>query len=88
MTTEGDELAFGWDALVPRVVHPLKVAIIEALRWIGQPLSATELKNLFDDGSDLSLISYHLVTLSKVEVLTIVRERRGRGSIEKFYFFA
>jgi hypothetical protein len=88
VTAEGDELVFAWDELVPRVVHPLKVAIIEALLWIGAPLSATDLKNIFDDGSNLSLISYHLVTLAKVEALTIVRKRQGRGSVEKFYFFA
>ena len=39
ITVQGGE-RFDWEALVPLVIHPLKVAILEALEWIGQPLSA------------------------------------------------
>lgn len=38
---EGNEpLPFDWAALVPLVVHPMRVTIIEALCWVGEPLSA------------------------------------------------
>jgi DNA-binding transcriptional regulator GbsR (MarR family) len=89
MTMEGSEaLPFDWETLVPLVVHPLKVAIVEALLWIEEPLSASELTKTFSQ-SDMSLsrISYHVRMLAEVGVLTKVRERPVRGSVEKFYFF-
>jgi hypothetical protein len=78
---------FAWDALVPLLVHPMRVAVIEALVQIGQPLSARDLEKVFDEKFDLSLISYHVVQLAKVEAIVKVRERQVRGSLEKFYFF-
>jgi hypothetical protein len=87
--SEGSEpLPFDWDALVPLLVHPMKVAIIEALRWIGRPLSATDLKKLFDEQFELQFISYHVVTLSQIKAIVRVRQRQVRGSIEKFYFLS
>jgi DNA-binding transcriptional ArsR family regulator len=86
--SEGDEQSFGWDVLVPRIVHPLKVAIVEGLQWLGQPLSATDLTRLFDvEDFDLSSVSYHMTQLAKAGALEKVRQRQVRGSIEKFYFF-
>jgi hypothetical protein len=88
MTMEGGELSFDWGALVPRVVHPLKVIIIEALLWVGRPLSASDLSKLVDDQEfGLSHISYHAVTLREIGALKVVRKRQVRGSTEKFYFF-
>ena len=54
MTQEnGDEriVDFLWGALAARVFHPAHVEIIEALRWIGQPLSATDLLGVFEGQS-------------------------------------
>lgn len=87
MTTVGDELQFDWAALVPHFVHPVKVTIIEAMLWIGQPLSASELAKVFFGEYDLSLISYHVVKLAQAGVLEQVRERQVRGALQRFYFF-
>ena len=77
---------FDWEALVPRVVHPVKVAVIEALLWVDQPLSSTDLMRLFSrEDLGLSHISYHVRALAKMRVLKKVRERRVRGSIETFW---
>lgn len=77
---------FDWEALVPRIVHPIKVAVIEALLWVDQPLSSSDLAKLFDrEDMPLSNISYHVRALAKMGVLKKVRERRVRGSIETFY---
>jgi hypothetical protein len=87
LTVEGGE-PFTWDALVPHIVHPVKVAIIEALRWIGEPLSASDLTKVIDDEKcGLSPVSYHLVRLAKAGTVEVVRSRPVRGSLEKFYFF-
>lgn len=83
-----NELAFDWDTLVPVLVHPAKVAIIEALRWVGQPLSATDLCLLLDNEDYyVSSLSYHAVKLADVGAIEVKRTRRVRGAQEKFYFF-
>jgi hypothetical protein len=86
---EGNEpLPFAWETLVPRVVHPMKVAIVEAIAHVNQPLSASDLKKIFDEEFDLSLISYHVVQLAKLGAIVKVRERQVRGALEKSYFFS
>jgi hypothetical protein len=37
-----------WAALAARVLHPAYVEIIEALRWIDQPLRATDLLRVLE----------------------------------------
>jgi len=79
---------FDWEGLVPLVVHPMKVTIIEAILWIDQPLSASDLtKVIADPKTGISHISYHLNRLGRVGALKVVRRRQVRGSLEKFYFF-
>src|SRR4051812_18800722 len=39
----GDYPFPGWEPFLPHLVHPLKVAIVEALLWIREPLSAVQL---------------------------------------------
>jgi DNA-binding transcriptional ArsR family regulator len=84
-TKTGDERAFDWAALVPLLVHPLRVAIIEALVWIGKPLSATDLTKVFDNRFALVNVSYHLQELAKGGVVKRTRSRQVRGVVEKFY---
>lgn len=78
---------FDWGALVPRLVHPLKVVIVEALSYIDEPLSASDLRLVFGEQYDLSLISYHVVGLAKVGALAKVRQQQVRGALKTFYFF-
>lgn len=64
----------------------MKVAAIEALLYIGQPLSATDLTKLFDDPElSVSRISYHLNSLARQGVLIRTHERQVRGAVERFY---
>lgn len=85
---EGNEpLPFDWSTLVPRLVHPMKVAIIEALAYVGQPLSATDFSKVFGEQFDVPFISYHVVELAKAEAIVKVQELEVRGAIKKSYFF-
>lgn len=84
---KGGEPTYDWAALVPRVLHPLKVAIIEALLWIGIPLSASDLNKVLDKRFGVGLVSYHLKCLAKLGALKQHHSRRVRGAIERFYFF-
>jgi hypothetical protein len=81
-----EPLPFAWEELVPLLVHPVKVSCIEAIRCIGRPMSATDLREVFDEEFELSLISYHLVSLAKLKILRKTKERQVRGATEKFYF--
>lgn len=83
---EGSEpLPFSWDELVPLLVHPLRVAIIEALRHIGEPLSTADLQEVTEEDCSLSVVSYHLVTLARVGAVEIVRRRQLGATTERFY---
>jgi hypothetical protein len=88
-TMEGSEPFGHWDALVPHVVHPLKVIVIEVIGWVGQPLSSSEITKVLDDSEEfpLSNVSYHVRRLAETGVIEAVRERRVRGAVETFYFF-
>ena len=85
---EGGEFhAFDWATLVPHVVHPLKVAMIEALSWIGEPLSPAEMERVLDHQFGLSLVAYHVNKLVETGVLEPVGSRPVRGAMETYYFF-
>jgi hypothetical protein len=83
----GDERPFNWEALVPAFVHPTKIAILEAMVWIDEPLSATDLAGVFGEheGIYVGTLSYHLVKLRKVGIICHVHSRAVRGATEKFY---
>jgi hypothetical protein len=86
--TEGGEPSFDWGALVPRVIHPMRVAIIEAMLWTGQPLSATDMRKVHDEKHTVGFISYHFTELKKAKAIKQVRQRQVRGAQERFYFLA
>lgn len=77
-----------WSHLVPRVIHPTKVAIFEALSYLGHELSSVQMERLFGDRKmHLTNISYHARALAEKRVLVVVAERQVRGAREKFYYF-
>jgi hypothetical protein len=83
-----DVLCFDWGSLVPYVIHPVKVAIIEALMWIDRPLSSSQMEHLFDRNSYyLGVVAHHAKGLKDWGALEVVRTRPVRGAKEKFYFF-
>ena len=82
----GGEQTFDWSVLVV-LVHPQKVEIIEALRYVGEPLSATDLSKIFAPAKagQLSNVSYHVRSLAEAGVIKKVSERKVRGVQEKFF---
>jgi len=77
-----------WDAFFSHLAHPTQIAIIEALRWIDQPLSAAELTEVFEGTLGLATVSYHVRRLRNLHVLELINMRAVRGASERFYFFA
>lgn len=83
-----ESLSFDWAALVPLLVHPMKVEIIESLHRIGRPLSATDLRKIFGGRVLSQTVSYHLGGLAKVGVVAEACQRKVRGATERFYFLS
>jgi DNA-binding transcriptional ArsR family regulator len=80
---------FDWEKLVASTIHPAKVAIIEALRWTEQPLSATELSEILKEGGfSFDGIHYHLRGLVKVGAVTEASSRTVRGARERFFLLS
>lgn len=82
----------GWEPFVPHLVHPLKVAIVEALSCVRMPLSAVQFGKVFagaGDGFRESNVRYHLDHLTEIGVLEVVPYMDSSGSPrEKFFYFA
>jgi DNA-binding transcriptional ArsR family regulator len=84
--SEGSESpSFDWEALVPLLVHPMRVQIVEALVWIGAPLSASDLRQLLGERLTLRCLSYHLNRLVEAGAIEKVSERPVRGTLERLY---
>jgi hypothetical protein len=82
----GDE-PLDWDALVPRPAHPIKVAALEAMRWIDEPFSAVDLDRMHDDPPGTPRIAYHLRVMAfDLTALRLYREETIRGVHRKLYF--
>jgi len=79
---------YEWDELVPHIVHPTKVAIVEALRYLGHELSSTEMSKMFDDPTTtLSHVAYHVRSLAEKGALVQTGQRQVRGALERFFYF-
>lgn len=85
VTMAGDEFQFDWAGLVPCFVHPLKVAIVEAMVWVGMPLSASELTRLFLGEYHLTLVSYHVKGLAKVGAIEEANGSHVRSESRQSY---
>ena len=79
---------FDWAGLVALTVHPLKVAIIEALVWLDEPLSATELALMGEGDYDLDMVIYHARSLVNLGLLQVTKRHYVRGSRARLYFLA
>lgn len=83
---ERDLKPLDWALLVDRFVHELKIAIAEALDWIGQPLSAKELWMILGPGEyEYHVVAYHARKLEEEGVTVEVWEREARGATEIYY---
>lgn len=60
---------FIWEELAPRLIHPLKVELIEALSWIDHPLTVSDFHAVLNpSASPIKLVRYHVRELCRVEV--------------------
>lgn len=66
------------------LAHPLRVRIVNAMPP-GEMTSPSDLAEALED--NLGTVSYHVRTLGKAGVLTVVDKRPVRGTMEHFYAF-
>jgi hypothetical protein len=77
-----------WDTIVALTVHPIKVAAVEAMRWIEEPFSAIDLTRMYDKPPSLPTAAYHLRALAfDLPILRLYKEEMLRGAKRKIYFF-
>ncbi len=77
-----------WGRLVPHTVHPVRVAAVEAMLWIGEPFSAADLDQMYEESPGLPVIAYHLRVLAfGLPVLCLYRVEEVRGTHRSLYFF-
>jgi len=82
------EVAHVWEGLVPRLLHPIKLVVVEALLWVGEPMSATGLAAMLEEPAYYGgVISYHLRVMVEGGVLVRTGERSVRGAEELFFYF-
>jgi DNA-binding transcriptional ArsR family regulator len=66
--------------------HPIRDAIVDALRSSPEPLSPTRLSRL--TGNTIGATAYHVRTLVSAGILELADEGRIRGAVEHFYALA
>jgi len=66
MSSEYDEF---WSSVPEKVLHPIRVPILEALWWIGEPLSAIGLVDVLDGYLTMWEAAHHLETLETLGVV-------------------
>jgi hypothetical protein len=77
-----------WDEIVSRSVHPIRVAALEAMRWIDEPFSPVDLTMMHDDPPGVEMVAYHMRCLAfDLPVLRLYDEEVIRGAKRKLYFF-
>lgn len=87
-TPRAVEAAHVWEALVPRLLHPIKLLVLEALLWVGEPMSATGLAAMVGDPRYYGgMFSYHLREMAEEGVVVQTSTRSVRGAEELFFYF-
>lgn len=73
-----DEYKAFWASVPEKADHPSRVPILEAFRWIGEPLSAIGLVDLFD-GQNFTMweAAHHLRALDALDVVEAHPARRN-----------
>lgn len=76
---------FDWGRLVAGSVHPAKVEVIEAMRWVGAPMSASAVSKSCGGMRDVGNVAYHIKRMARQGILKRVSSRQARGALEVFY---
>jgi DNA-binding transcriptional ArsR family regulator len=74
-------MALNWERLARSAMHPLKVAVLEALEN-----GEASPRNLADDlGQPIASVSFHVRQLRNAGLIELTRTQPRRGALEHFY---
>ena len=75
-----------WSLLIEQFVHEIKIGVLEALSWIGQPLSINELWRILGKrGYSYGLVSHHVRALATRGLIEPTDYRDAGSTREAFY---
>lgn len=57
-----------WATVAVRALHPIQIQIVEALRWIGEPLAVSDLGEIVEEVEWVRL-NHHIRRLSKLRAI-------------------
>jgi hypothetical protein len=77
----GDGYEEFWSTLPEKVQHPVRVPIIEALWWIGEPLSAITLVDVLDGFLSMWEAAHHLRALEALDVVEPLDSSPSRNDL-------
>jgi hypothetical protein len=86
--SEAVETTVDWDVLLVRTLHETQFQIIEAMGWVGRPMSASQLVQAFDESTTLANVSYHVRRLREIGILKLSWVRPVRGATERLHRLA
>lgn len=82
---DGGDVRFRWEWLVARVLHPIQVAMIEALLWIDLPIAPSDIARMHGGEHSASHIGYHANKLAALGVLEVTNTEGVRGGTRHLY---
>jgi hypothetical protein len=77
-----------WEPAFFSLIHPLKVASVEAFRFIGEPMSALLVYEVLGRPASFGTVAYHVRRLAEVGVLVELHVEPVRGAHERFFGLA
>jgi hypothetical protein len=83
-----DALTPAWSTALFSLIHPVKVASVEAFLWTGEPMSALAVYESLARNWSLGTVAYHVRRLAEAGVLVDRFIEPRRGAHERFYALA
>jgi DNA-binding transcriptional ArsR family regulator len=74
-----------WASLAHRLLHPVQVEVIKALRQGGRPLSAREIAEVVENTSAARLAQHHLRRLRRLGAIDYTYGEQPRNRIDVRY---
>ncbi len=69
MSDSHQEIEEFWQNLPAEILHPARVQMVEALRWIGRPLTPADFDCVLDGDPARLAVIHHLRLLEKLDVV-------------------
>ena len=88
MSSSGDSEPPAWSVAFYSLLHPVQLAVVEAFRWIEEPLSAPLLYEVLERDWPSGTVGYHVSRLARHGVLEERFTEPRRGARERYYSLA